>query len=66
MNKTILTPKKAKQIQNEIYRKMPAERKIKIAGQLFLLGQKLNTLKKQKIDEPRKTSLQNSKNFRKA
>lgn len=37
-----LTPKEAERIQDEIYRKMPAEKKIKIAGQLFLLGRKLN------------------------
>jgi len=41
MNKDILTPQRAEKIQNEIYRKMPAAKKIKIAGQLFLLGKKL-------------------------
>ena len=51
MNRKILTPKKAEQIQNEIYRKMSAKKKIKIAGQLFLLGNKLDELKKQKIDD---------------
>ena len=64
--KKVLSPKEAEKIQNEIYRKMPAEKKIKIAGQLFLLGQKLDALKKQKINDSRKTSLSNSKNFRKA
>jgi len=55
--KFILTPEEAKKLQNEIYRKMPAAKKSKIAGQLFLLGKKLN--------DPRTTSLQNHKNFRK-
>ncbi len=61
MSRNILTPKKAEQIQNEIYRKMSAKKKLKIAGQLFLLGQKLNTLKN---NGSRKTSLPNSKNPR--
>lgn len=52
-----LTPKEAERLQNEIYRKMSATKKIKIAGQLFLLGKKLN--------DPRTTSLSDSKNFRK-
>lgn len=60
----IMNPKIAEKLQNEIYRKMPASQKIKIAGQLFLLGKKLDELKKQKINDPRRTSLQNSKNFR--
>jgi len=53
-----LTPKEAERLQNEIYRKMSAAKKIKIAGQLFLLGKKLN--------DPRTTSLPDSKNFRKS
>ena len=61
MAKHILTPQKAEQIQNEIYRKMSAEKKLKIAGQLFLLGQKLNALKN---NGSRETSPPNSKNPR--
>lgn len=58
MNRKIkLTPKEAERLQNEIYRKMSATKKIKIAGQLFLLGKKLN--------DPRTTSLSDNKNFRK-
>ena len=57
MNKYILTPQKAEKIQNEIYRNMPAAKKIKIAGQLFLLGRKLDELKRQKNRDSRKTSL---------
>lgn len=52
-----LSPKEAERLQNEIYRKMSAAKKIKIAGEFFLLGKKLN--------DPRRTSLPNSKNFRK-
>ena len=59
-----MNPKIAEKIQNEIYRKMPADKKIKITGQLFLLGKKLDELKKQKINDSRRTSLQNSKNFK--
>ena len=53
---------RAEKIQNEIYRKMPAEKKLKIACQLFLLGKKLNELK---LNDSRKTSFKNRKNFRK-
>lgn len=53
-----LTPERAEKLQNEIYRKMPASQKIKIVGQLFLLGKKLN--------DPRTTFVQNRKNFRKS
>jgi hypothetical protein len=52
-----LTPKEAKRLQNEIYRKMSAEKKIKIAWQLFLLGKKLN--------DPKTTFVPDRKNFRK-
>lgn len=34
-------------LQNKIYQKMSAARKIEIASQLFLLGKKLDNLKKQ-------------------
>jgi hypothetical protein len=60
-----MTPGDAEKIQNEIYRKMPAEKKIKIAGQLFLFGKKLASLRKQRIYASRETSLQNSRNLRK-
>jgi hypothetical protein len=56
-----MTPTEAEKIQDEIYRKMPAEKKIKIAARLFLLGKKLDALKEQKYDRvARRTSLQNS------
>ena len=40
-----LTPKEAEKLQNEIYRKMSAEKKFKIAFEFFKLGKKLNGLK---------------------
>ncbi len=57
MNKNILTPEKAQRLQNEIYQKMAAAKKLKIVGQLFLLGKKLDGLKNQKSNDARKTSL---------
>jgi len=45
MNKEILTPQKAEQIQNEIYRKMPPGKKLKITSQLILLAKKLKESK---------------------
>jgi len=45
MNKIILTPREAEKLQNEIYRKMPAEKKLKIASQLILLAKKLRESK---------------------
>lgn len=63
MNKTILNPKTAERLQNEIYREMPAGRKIKIAGEMFLFGKKLDELKKQKNNDDRKITLPSSKNF---
>lgn len=50
----LLTPQKAEKLQNEIYRKMPAEKKIKITSQLISLAKKL----KQSHDR-RTTSVQN-------
>lgn len=57
MPKLILTPEKAEKVQDDIYRKMPADKKIKIAGELFLLGKKLTGLKKQKKNEAGRTAL---------
>ena len=59
-----MKPKTAEELQNEIYRKMPMEKKLKIAGQLFLFGKKLEALRKRKNYESRKASLPNCKNFR--
>lgn len=61
-----MNPIEAEKLQDEIYRKMPASQKIKIAGEFFLLGKKLGSLRKQKNNEARRPSLQNSENFRRA
>lgn len=45
MNKEILAPKKAEEIQNEIYRKMSPEKKLEMAFQLIVLAKKLKTAK---------------------
>ena len=37
-----MTPQKAQKLQNEIYRKMSADRKIEIASQLWQLGRELS------------------------
>ena len=39
--KKILSPKEAERIQSEIYRKMPAEKKLRIASQLISLAKKI-------------------------
>ena len=41
MNRTVLTPKKAEQVQNEIFSKMLPEKKIRITSELILLAKKL-------------------------
>lgn len=55
--------KQAEKIQNEIYRKMPATKKLKIAGDFFLLGKKLDLLKHENR-KTRRALAPNSKNFR--
>lgn len=60
----MLHSKAAEKLQNEIYQKMPAEEKLKIAGQLFLFGRKLNQLKN--INDSRKTAIKNRQDFRKS
>ena len=58
-----MTPKQAGRLQNEIYRRMPATKKLKIAGDLFLLGKKLDSLKHENR-KTRRTLTPNSKNFK--
>jgi len=58
-----MNPKQAEKIQNEIYRKMTAARKLKIAGDFFLLGKKLDSLKHENR-KTRRTLASNSKNFK--
>jgi len=45
MNKNILTPKRAEEIQDEIYYNMPSEKKIRLVSQFFMLGKKLKESK---------------------
>lgn len=45
MAKEILTPKRAQEIQDEIFSNMPSEKKIKLASKLFVLTKKLNESK---------------------
>lgn len=44
----ILTPKLAQRAQDSIFKKMTADEKIKMAGQFFELGKKLNALNDRK------------------
>jgi len=41
MNKAILTPKKAEEIQKEIFKKMPLEKKIKMIYDFFKFAKKV-------------------------
>lgn len=45
MVKEILTPRKAQEIQNEIFYNMPSEKKIKLTSKLFVLTKKLKESK---------------------
>lgn len=44
----ILTPKLAQRAQDSIFKEMTADEKIKMAGQFFELGKKLNALNDRK------------------
>lgn len=58
-----MTPSQAEKLQNDIYRKMSAEKKLKILGDFFLLGKKLDPLKYGNRKTGR-TSTSNRKNSR--
>lgn len=45
MAKEILTPKRAQEIQDEIFYNMPSEKKIRLTSQLFVLTKKLKESK---------------------
>ena len=66
MKKLILTPKIAEKIQDRIFKKMTAEKKIKLTCDFFRLGQKLNQLNDKKINGDRRSSYKNSENIRRA
>ena len=56
---------KAEKIQNKVYQKMSAEKKLKIVDQFFNFAKKLSQLKYQKLNGyNRGPSLQNRGNFR--
>jgi len=47
----MVTIQTAQDLQDEIFQKMSAEKKIKIAGQLFLFGKKLESLRNQNNEQ---------------
>lgn len=61
-----MNPREAEKLQNEIYRKMPPAKKLRIASQFFLLGGKLNALKNEKNRNAGGASLRNCKDPRRA
>lgn len=58
----MLNPAKTQKLQDAIYKKMSAQKKIKLTGQMFLLGQKLRQIGKQNVS--RTTLNKNRSNFR--
>jgi hypothetical protein len=50
MVKEVLTPEKAQKIQDEIFKKMTANQKIKLVNSFFRFGKKLKQLNDRKID----------------
>ncbi len=50
MRKVILTPKLAEKIQDEIFKKMTSEKKIKLTCDFFRFGKKLSQLNDRKIN----------------
>jgi hypothetical protein len=63
MKKTILTPKRAEEIQDEIFRKMTAEEKIRLVSSFFRFGKKLNNLNDRRINGNRRFVDKNSGNI---
>ncbi|OGZ84533.1 MAG: hypothetical protein A2599_01410 [Candidatus Staskawiczbacteria bacterium RIFOXYD1_FULL_39_28] len=45
MAKEMLTPKRAQEIQNEIFSNMPSEKKIRLTSKLFVITKKLKESK---------------------
>jgi len=59
-----MNSKKIEKLQNKIYQKMSAGKKIEILSQMFLLGKELSQLKFK--NDTKRTPSKNSKNFRKS
>ena len=61
MNKDILTSEKAEKIQDNIFKKMSADKKIKMVSQFFKFGKKLS-----KLNGDRRPSYENSRHIKKS
>ncbi|MEK7562165.1 MAG: hypothetical protein AAB509_00595 [Patescibacteria group bacterium] len=54
MKKNILTPKRAQEIQDEIFKKMTARKKIKLVSSFFKFGKKLSKLNNRRLKKGEK------------
>ena len=50
MSKDVLTPKRAQEIQDEIFKKMTADEKMKLVRSFFRFGKRLAELNDRKIN----------------
>jgi hypothetical protein len=50
MRKIVLTPQRAQEIQDEIFRKMTVEEKLRLVDSFFRFGKKLKQLNDRRID----------------
>lgn len=58
--KVMMTPEIAEKIQDDVFKKMTAAQKIKLTGQFFELGKKLNALNDRRKDGNNSISRKNS------